>query len=99
MVRPVTLFITTFVVSSLVVYWATASAFGQMLNTQQNGTRPHSASGNHCQIEIAGKLVRMQPGQGIETAGGWRNCQTYEDRTFLVFSTRPPKSVVMGYGS
>jgi hypothetical protein len=99
MVRPVTLFITTFVVSSLVVYWATASAFGQILTPKQNDARPPYARGNNCQIEVTGKLVQLQLGQGIGTADGWRNCQAYQDHSFIVYSTRPPKFIVMDAGN
>jgi hypothetical protein len=94
MVRPVTLFVSTFVVSSLVVYWATASAFGQILTPKQNDARPPYTRGNHCQIEVSGKLVQLQLGQGIGSTDGWRNCQTYEGHSFIVYSTRPPKSIV-----
>ena len=99
MVRPVVMFITTFVVSSFVVYWATASAFGQILNTQQHDARPQYARGNNCQIEVSGKLVQLQLGQGIEAGDGWRNCQTYEGHSFIVYSTKPPKSIILGNGS
>jgi len=95
MARTVALFITTFVVSSFVVYWATASAFGQIMNTKQNDARPHYARGNNCQIEVAGKIVQLQLGQGIETVDGWRNCHAYEGHSFIVYSTKPPKSIVM----
>ncbi|MFA7281247.1 MAG: hypothetical protein WC100_14275 [Sterolibacterium sp.] len=98
MVRPVTLFITTFVVGSLVVYWATASAFGQILTPKQNDTRPQYARGDNCQIEVSGKLVQLQLGQGIGTTDGWRNCQAYEGHAFIVYSTKPPKSIVMDAG-
>jgi len=94
MVRPVALFITTFVVSSFVVYWATASAFGQILPAKQNEARPQYVRGSNCQIEVTGKLVQLQLGQGIWTVDGWQNCQTYEGHSFIVYSTKPPKSIV-----
>ncbi|MBI5920152.1 MAG: hypothetical protein HY847_00735 [Betaproteobacteria bacterium] len=99
MARPVALFITTFVVSSFVVYWATASAFGQILPPKQSAARPQYARGSNCQIEVAGQMVQLQLGQGIRTADGWRNCQTYEGHSFIVYSTKPPQSIVVDSGN
>jgi hypothetical protein len=98
MVRQVALFVTTFVVGGFVVYWATASAFGKILNTQPNDTRPRYVRGSNCQIEVAGKIIHLQLGQGVETVDGWRNCQAYEGQSFMVYSTRPPRSVVTARG-
>ncbi len=98
MVRPVALFVATFVVSSCVVYWATASAFGQILNAKQNEGRPQYTRSGNCQLEVAGKVVPLEVGQGIQTIDGWRNCQSYDGHSFIVYSTRPPQSVLAGKG-
>ena len=95
MVRPVALFIATFVMSSLVVYLATASAFGQSKIAKANDVKQRPVLANSCQIEFRGKVVQLHPGQGIETVDGWQNCQTYDGHSFIAYSTKPPKSAVI----
>jgi hypothetical protein len=95
MVRAAALYSTSIVMIGLVAYLATGSAIGKILNTKRDDNRPQHTRSNNCEIELAGRFVHLQIGQGIRTVDGWRNCQAYDGHSFIVYSTKPPKSVAI----
>ena len=93
--RLIALNILAVAMSCSLVYWASAISPGPPRIANRSEIAPHLTRGNGCQIEVGGKQLLFQPGQGIETNAGWRNCQTYDGHSIVVYSSRPPKSAAM----
>jgi hypothetical protein len=77
-------------VTGLGLYWVNASA-----SRHHQDAKPSDATSSHvdaggCQLEIDGKFVHLQPGEGIRTDAGWRNCDTYDGHPLIVYSASPP---------
>ncbi len=45
-----------------------------------------------CQFEDGGRIVQLQPGEGVQVGKGWRNCQVYDGHPVIVHSSEAPAS-------
>lgn len=84
--------------TGIVVYGTDSSALMQRHIGEAKDSKPFDVRGRGCQTELGGRVVELQPGQGVETGEGWRNCQTYDGHSLIVYSGKPPKSAVMENG-
>lgn len=78
------------------IYRSEASTLRRLV--VRGGNKAIHADLTHCQTKVDGKVVQLLLGQGIETAEGWRNCQTYDGHTLIVYSIEPPKPVAVDSG-
>lgn len=60
----------------------------------QTNTAPHA----DCTTEIDGRMVGLMLGEGLQVAGVWRNCQSYDGHSLIVFSTQPSRGQETGTG-
>ncbi|MEI6415541.1 MAG: hypothetical protein WCP34_14945 [Pseudomonadota bacterium] len=53
------------------------------------------ASNSGCQTRVDGKIVQLQPGEGIQVGKGWRTCQIYDGHPVIIHSSEPQKSTAL----
>ena len=92
MIRFSALTVAAIALGGIMIHWASSSAFGQHQVSASHVNDSPQVRDSGCQTEVAGRIIRLQPGQGIETGGGWRNCQTYDGHSLIVYTSKPPKS-------
>ena len=92
MIRLITLSVVAAVVSGVVVYQPQAASSGPLPRAAATDHERLVAGAYRCQTEVDGKLVPLQPGQGVKTDEGWRNCESYDGHTLIIYSARPPDS-------
>jgi len=77
-------------VAGLASYWVNASASRHYQDAKPGDATSVQASASGCQLEIDGKLVHLQLGEGIQTGAAWRICNTYDGHPLIVYSASPP---------
>jgi hypothetical protein len=77
-------------VAGLGLHWVNASASRHHQETKPSDATSTQVGAGGCQLEIGGKLVHLQLGEGIRTSAGWRNCDTYDGHPLIVYSASPP---------
>ena len=92
MIRLTALAIVVATVSTIAAYKFDANAVEHPPTSVPPHLRPPQVSGPNCRTEIGGKIVQLQLGQGIETPDGWRNCQTYDGHSLIIYSNKPSQS-------
>lgn len=94
------LLVTAFFIAAfaIVAGWANALAQGQPSSTEKKVVAPQNPKGSGCRVEVGGRIVELLPGQGIRTETEWRNCQTYEGHSLIVYSSRPPNRTAVETG-
>jgi len=81
--------------AGLAFYWASASASRKHQDARPVEMSAQAAGSGSCRLELGGEIVPLEPGQGIRTGNRWRNCETYDGHSLIVFSSRPPQAAAM----
>ena len=53
------------------------------------------ASNSGCQTRVDGKIIQLQPGEGIQVGKGWRTCQIYDGHPVIIHSSEPRQSTAV----
>jgi hypothetical protein len=77
-------------VAGLASYWVNASASRHHQDTKPSDATSFQVSASGCQLEIDGKSVQLQLGEGVQTRAAWRICNTYDGHPIIVYSASPP---------
>ena len=86
------------VVTGLAIYWVNASASRKQQDAKPGDAILFDSSAGGCRFEIDGKLAHLRLGEGIRTGDGWRNCDSFDGHTLIVYSGNPPVVAVTAIG-
>ena len=69
------------------------AAFGPVKAVSAEERGAHTVANSGCMTTIDGKVIELQPGNGIKAGQGWRNCESYDGHSLIVYSDHPPPSL------